>query len=987
VKRTVAFESSRLLPALPVIPQPKSASYHPKMLNGLRSAFCSGMKASLVLLLLLAALPAQQGRSAPSAVKDWVAEGEVCLKNVRQHTFEGERSGEAYFSPDQKLIAFQSVRGDCPHYQIYIKKLDGTGLWRVTPGQGLTTCAYFRPDGKRMIWASTHLDAATYGPPPPDQGRYAWDKHASFDIFESDLDGANAKRLTTTPGYDAEGSYSPDGARIVFTSSRGDGIARIWTMAADGSDARQVTTATTTYDGGPFFSPDGKRICFRGFRNEKNPRLANLFVIDADGGNETQVTNDLAVNWAPYWHPNGDVLVWCKNLAGHTNYDLFLIRLSDKSKLRLTRHPAADVLPVFSPDGTKLVWTSLRADGRSQLFVADFRLPTEDEWRAGTEEEERRVAEGAARAESRATETAPAASPASLPDSKRLLGDATKLAEGAMEGRRAGTAGAAKAADFVATAFGEARLASAGENGTYRQGFDVLVDVTAGEKNALELRPNQGKSLNFGPPDLVPLAFSAGRDGATAKAEGPLVFRGYGIAAPGAWDDYAEASDVKGKVVLLFLRGLPEGLPKGDNPHANPRAFADTYDKAKAAKDRGAAGVLFVADSKQRTEGGAESLRPEGPTADLGIPVARISRAAIGRLVPLGALEEAVKGEEPGEGIDFETHRAVLDTSVNVVRGRTDNLLGIVKGREKPDEFVILSAHYDHLGYGGPNSLAQGGPAIHHGADDNASGTAGILEIARRLAASPPRRSVLVAAWTGEEDGLLGSAHWARRPTVDLANVVGVVNLDMIGRLGDDGVAIDGVASADEFPALIKQANEAIGLKLGLTAGAMGGRSDHATFLLRGIPALHLFTGAHADYHKPSDTADRLNAEGMAKVSQLAETLVRALADRDGRLAYVKPKAAAQQGTPKSSGAWLGTIPSYGEDSGGVLLSGVSAGSPAEAAGFKAKDRLVKLNGVPIDNIHDFTNALSSCHPGQEVEVVMKRGEETITKRLTLGRR
>ena len=171
-----------------------------------------------------------------------------------------------------------------------------------------------------------------------------------------------------------------------------------------------------------------------------------------------------------------------------------------------------------------------------------------------------------------------------------------------------------------------------------------------------------------------------------------------------------------------------------------------------------------------------------------------------------------------------------------------------------------------------------------------------------------------------------------------------------------------------------------------MTAGAMAGRSDHATFLRAGIPALHLFTGAHADYHRPSDDADKLNGEGMANVALLAENLVRSLADREGRLAYVKPKATSQE-TPRGNGAWLGTIPSYGTDSGGVKLAGVSAGSPAEAAGLQAKDVLIKLNGAVIDNIYDFTNALGACRPGQTIEVVVKRGETTLTKTITLGRR
>jgi Tol biopolymer transport system component len=240
----------------------------------------------LLALLFLAAVPAfAQDRPPTQQETDKDAlltlPERAWLKNIRQLTFEGTRSGEAYFSPDGKSMSFQSVRGDCPHYQIFLKHLDGTRLVRLSPGNGLTTCSYFHPFEQRVLWASTHLDPATYGPPPANQGRYVWDKHKSFDIFTSDLDGKNPIRLTKAPGYDAEGSYSSDGSRICFTSER-DGDLEIYTMAADGSDVRRVTNSVG-YDGGPFFSPDGKLITFRGFRDPENPRFANIYVIDADG--------------------------------------------------------------------------------------------------------------------------------------------------------------------------------------------------------------------------------------------------------------------------------------------------------------------------------------------------------------------------------------------------------------------------------------------------------------------------------------------------------------------------------------------------------------------------------------------------------------------------------------------------------------------------------------------------------------------------------
>jgi Tol biopolymer transport system component len=288
------------------------------------------------------------------------------------------KSGEAYFSPDAKSICFQSVRGDSPHYQIFLKHLDGTRLVRLSPGRGLTTCSYFHPNEERILWASTHLDPATFGPPPASTNRYVWDKHKSFDIFTSDLDGKDPIRLTDAPGYDAEGSYSPDGTRICFTSER-DGDLEIYTMAADGSDVQRVTNSVG-YDGGPFYSPDGKLITFRGFRDPDNPRFAQIYIIDADGKNEKQLTFDQAVNWAPYFHPNGKYLIYSKSMESHRAFSLFLVPVAGGESIRLTTTSCADILPVFSPDGTKVMWTSTRVGGISQLFIADFTLPDENNW-------------------------------------------------------------------------------------------------------------------------------------------------------------------------------------------------------------------------------------------------------------------------------------------------------------------------------------------------------------------------------------------------------------------------------------------------------------------------------------------------------------------------------------------------------------------------------------------------------------------------------
>jgi len=337
---------------------------------------------SAVVLGFLIVLPvtgaAQEGRPGTpraEAQTSLVHPGETpYLRNMRQVTFEGIRSGEAYFHPSGSKICFQSVRGTCPHYQIFVKHLDGTRLVRISPGQGLTTCSYFHPNRSRMLWASTHLDPASYRPPPADRsGRYKWEKHPSFDIFTSDHEGGDIQRLTETPGYDAEGAFSSDGSRICFTSQR-DGDLEIYTMKSDGTDVRRVTRSKG-YDGGPFFSPDDSMICFRGFRDPENPRHAQVYVINADGSNERQLTHVPAVNWAPYWHPSGKYLVYSRNVGGHRNFELFLVPVAGGKSIQITTDPGADVLPVFSPDGKKLMWTSTRVGNRSQVFLADLVMP------------------------------------------------------------------------------------------------------------------------------------------------------------------------------------------------------------------------------------------------------------------------------------------------------------------------------------------------------------------------------------------------------------------------------------------------------------------------------------------------------------------------------------------------------------------------------------------------------------------------------------
>jgi TolB protein len=319
------------------------------------------------------------------------------VSNVRQLTSDFAKAGEGYFSPDGQTIIYQAVPREYMFYQIYKQTLPLGKAQLVSTGRGRTTCSYFAPDGKSIIFASSHLDpelSKTEDTARKQQEedarnnvhrRYQWDFDPAMEIFAADLDGHNLRRLTDSPGYDAEGAYTPDGKQIVFCSNRG-GNPNLFVMDADGSHVRQLTNFPG-YNGGPFTSPDGRWVIYRSDRKQEG--FLQLHVIGFDGQNDTALTDNIGVNWAPYWHPTQPYIIWTG--ADHSdphatpNYDLWLMKYAERDgkivpekTWRITDHPAADVLPVFSPDGKRLMWTSNRtADHSSQLFIADFMLPEE----------------------------------------------------------------------------------------------------------------------------------------------------------------------------------------------------------------------------------------------------------------------------------------------------------------------------------------------------------------------------------------------------------------------------------------------------------------------------------------------------------------------------------------------------------------------------------------------------------------------------------
>ncbi len=338
-------------------------------------------------LILVSAFLGQRPATPPPQSAEEVAKESAHLKNVRQVTFGFAKAGEGYFRPDGKAIIFQAVPNTPPSifhvpgeneadYQIFTADLAENAVPKmVSTGKGACTCAFYAPDGKSILFASSHLNPTPSGPKGPAYSRtdrYKWEFPVGMDIFKADLDGSHPVRLTDTNGYDAEGSYSPDGKQIVFTSFR-DGNAEIYIMDADGKNARRITNKPG-YDGGPFFSPDGKKLIYRSDRKDND--LLQVYINNLEGTAERQLTSNEFVNWGPSFYPDSRHIIYATSKHGHQNYELYLMDVETGKEERISFHEGFDGLPIFSPDGKRLMWTSSgrTADKKSQLFIADFTL-------------------------------------------------------------------------------------------------------------------------------------------------------------------------------------------------------------------------------------------------------------------------------------------------------------------------------------------------------------------------------------------------------------------------------------------------------------------------------------------------------------------------------------------------------------------------------------------------------------------------------------
>ncbi len=310
---------------------------------------------------------------AAPAIAGIVHPDELLLTNVEQLTFSSmgfEKAGEAYFSPDGQMISFQAVPKGENGYQIYTLDLNSREVRQISRGAQTCTCSCFHPHGDKLIFAASPQDWMTEA-----SGKYQWDLTAYMNIYEANIDGSEAVALTSGAAYHAECAYSPDGEHIVYASNE-DGAMNIYVMRCDGSDVQQLTYTDHCYNGGPFFSPDGTKIIFRADRDA--PHYLQIYMMDRDGLNLVQLTDNAAVNWAPFWHPSQDVVAYTTSIHSHRNYEIYLLSISTGEFHRVTHHPAFDGLPAFNQEGTKMLWTSKRGeDGSSQIFIADFTLPVD----------------------------------------------------------------------------------------------------------------------------------------------------------------------------------------------------------------------------------------------------------------------------------------------------------------------------------------------------------------------------------------------------------------------------------------------------------------------------------------------------------------------------------------------------------------------------------------------------------------------------------
>jgi hypothetical protein len=596
--------------------------------------------------------------------------------------------------------------------------------------------------------------------------------------------------------------------------------------------------------------------------------------------------------------------------------------------------------------------------------------------------------------------SAAATAPIPQADPARVLNDIKALSAPEMEGRGAGTKGLARAADLIVKRYKELRIPSAGTQG-YRQPFTLITGAKLKSDNRLTVINGDTKKELKTNQDFVPFSFSS-----SGQVEGSIVFAGYGVTADEyQYDDYA-GLDVKDKIAVV-LRYEPTAFAAKSGEQGLTH-HSQMITKAINARNHGARAIVLV--NGKLGDGEEDLLTRFGSVSgpeNIGIVFVQTkNEVAESWLQAAGKSLKDVQDQinaatKPASFTLPDNLHLSIKVDIETTRATVNNILAYLPGQT--DEYVIVGAHYDHLGRGNFDSLAPSQIGqIHPGADDNASGTAGVLELARLL--SPQRgqlkRGIFFMDFAGEELGLLGSAEWVKEPTRPLDKAVAMINMDMIGRIKDDKVYIGGVGTGSTFkPILLRaqqeqaekdQAQTGSAFKIEYSASGYSS-SDHTSFVTKKIPVLFFFSGLHSDYHKPSDTWEKINAPSAAKLLDLVANVTVQLANANAEDTPKFQTVVEQKPSSGASGAgygpYFGSIPDFGEIPNGVKFADVKPGSPAAKAGLKAGDILIQFGDKPIKNLYDFTDALRRSKIGDVVEVKVMRDGQPITASVKLEQR
>lgn len=559
-----------------------------------------------------------------------------------------------------------------------------------------------------------------------------------------------------------------------------------------------------------------------------------------------------------------------------------------------------------------------------------------------------------------------------------------------MKGRAAGTPELEQAAKYITEQFRDLGLQPAGSDGSFLQPFVVTTGASMGHHNQLTVRQLQSVQTLQSGKEYIPISFSS-----SGAVTGSVVFAGYGVSAPEfEYDDYFHL-DVRDKIVVA-LRYEPKRF--SEKRGASPGSYthhSHFISKAINARDRGAKALLLV-NGKLRNRD-KDPLVKFGSTAgpeNAGILVSHVRNEIVESWFAwagksLAQLQDGIDESYRPNSFLFSKDLIIsLEVDIKRKQAEINNVVGYLPGSS--DEYVVLGAHYDHLGLGNQNSLSPSRIGdVHPGADDNASGTAGLIELARLFANQRKslRRGMLFLAFAGEEIGLLGSSHWVNQPTLPLGKAVAMINMDMIGRIRNSKIYIGGIGTGSTFGSLLDETSANHQFKIDRAQTGYSS-SDHTSFIGKRIPVLFFFSGLHSDYHRPTDTWEKIVGGSAVDLLDMIAEVVTKIREASKPPEFIQiDSLRVENGRPGGYGPYFGSVPDFGEIENGVMFADIRPGSPADKAGLQPGDILIQFRDKVINNLYDFTYALRSSKAGEAVEVKILRGEQKISVQVALEQR